>query len=401
MPTLKSKSWAPLLAVAVAVFLATAVATQVAQAQEPRPPHDLSLHFRHGLIGVEGGTWIFVLTNQGGRHAHSGQVQVSFTPYRGGKVELNRGVDLDPAFGRFDRATGIWHFRNLRPGQTAELKLDVSITERTVSTGDGALVIGSAEIISSLPKEESMFLYNNATREAWMSEGHDYGVAEGNASLNMKVSDRFPEIDDNVDFTVEFRNIGGTWSSLYQNLDMYEVRVKVSPSTGLELKSAAAPSRTYDFGTPSTNDDIQISSSFDLSTGIWQLGSVPHTSKEPDIDMPVTVRYTGAVPLEEACLTAEVVNVVPPERTDHPSFQRDSRRRVCLGENPAVLIREVELPLLNIFPCVGETAYPCNDQDTVELVIPISPSVMRELGIDRSDSTVFRPEDMVLLVGDT
>lgn len=416
MYLLKRKSWALLLAVAAAVFLATPAATQSVQAQEPRPPHDLAISFRHGLTGTEGGEWIFILTNQGGRHAHSGEVQVSFTPYLGGTVSavVARGpfdMGIDPKFGRFDPATGIWHFRNLAPGQATELKLYADLSGNPVGVPGGSLVIGRAEIVSSWPREESMFLYNNATREAWKNFRGGPQAAEGNARLEMGVGDRSPEVNDTVDFTVRFQNHSPGFGSLYTNFDMYGVLVKVSPSQGLDLVSAAAPSRTYDHGTPDPEDDTHISSSFDLSTGIWNLGSVPESRFGLQIDMPVTVRYTGAAPLEEACLTAELVNVVPPERTYDPVFQRDNVVSVCLGDDdPTVLIREGEFPLFTFYPCVGETAYPCNDQDTLELVALINRADMSkfDIGIDRSDiyvsdrwHTVLQPESMVLQVEDT
>ncbi len=430
MHLVRRKSWALLLALAVAVILATAVATETAQAQEPPPPHDLSLRYRHGLVAGAGEFvgWIFVLTNQGGQHAHSGQVKVSFTPYRDGTVSAEVAstpfdIGLDPKFGSFDPATGIWHFRNLRPGETAELALHATLHGSTPGSEGRWLVKGRGEIISSLPKEESMFLYNNVTREAWKYAyiGREH-AAEGDAVVDMLVSDRFPQMNDTVDFTVRFNNRPGYRGSLYDTHHMYEVRVKVSPSPGLELVSAEAPSRTYDLGTSTTRDDIQISSSFDLATGIWNLGTVPESRIRYQIDMPVTVRYTGSAPLEEACLTAELVNVVPPERPaddlgpDVPDTQRNNRVRVCLGKDPTVLIRDGEIGIFTVHPCVGATAYPCNDQDTLELVARMSRAQILEhdIGIDRSDGLVeihsgageqpvvfLQPETIVIQVEDT
>ena len=402
-----------LLAAFIGMVLAAA-AQSPAHAQSPPLPHDLSLTFRHGLLGTEGQTWIFTLTNEGQQHAHSGQVQVSFTPYRGGTVSVDLArhqldIGLDPEFGHFDGATRIWHFRNLAPGQTTELKLSAVFMDRRTRSGKERLIIGSAEIVSSVPREGPEYLHNNATREAWKyrRSAARSDAAEGNATVDLQVSNRFPEANDTVDFTVRFQNKRGYIGSLYQYHDMYDVRVKLTPSPGLTIMSAAAPSGAFGSG----DDEIQISSSFRRSTGIWNIGSVPQQRSVTYIEMPVTVRYTGGS-LEEACLTAEVDNVLPPERPDEPHIQRDSKVRVCLGEAPTALLREGEHPLLNIFPCVGETAYPCNDQDTVELVVPITREDILEqgIGIDRHDGIVpgeglltafVRPDDMAIQVEDT
>ena len=423
---------------AVAAILAAAFAPQVAQAQEPPPPHDLALRYRHGISVRADGfiSWIFILTNQGGQHAHSGQVKVTFIPYRGDVTVVSSvpigqaATGLDPKFGHFDPATGIWHFRNLRPGETAELHLYTSIglksdgTAASRSQGE-TLVKGRGEIISSVPKEEPMFRYNNVTHEAWKEFSFGEHAAEGDAVVDMLLRGvLFPQANDTVDFTVRFRNSEAYHDTIHYSHDMHEVRVKVSPSPGLDLVSANAPSGMFG----ETGSQISISSSFDLSTGIWDLGYVPEPAGHLNIEMPVEVRYTGAVPLEEACLTAELDNVVPPERPaldltpDNRNTQRNNRGRICLGEDPTVLIRdeigEHITPATDgdgfrpftVYPCVGETAYPCTAQDALELVVPISRVDMLERGIgnarndarltDFGDATILQPESIVLNVED-
>ncbi len=405
----KRTYWIMLLAVFTGMVLAAAAAQGAAHAQEPPPPHDLSLRYRHGLSSANDYIgWIFVLTNQGGQHAHSGQVKLSFTPYVGDPdivLEVASGgteMGLDPDHGRFDPATNIWHFRNLPPGHTAELQLHDSLSNQAPPGTPGRdLVKGRGEIISSVPEEDPMFLYNNATREAWrhVGPGND-DAAEGDAVVEMRVGDRFPQANDTVDFTVSFYGARGYIGSLYEKHDMYEVRVKVSPSPGLELVSAAAPNRTYDFGTSTTSDDVQISSSFDLSTGIWNLGTVAEFRFREFIDMPVKVRYTGAVPLDEACLTAELVNVVPPERPlddlgfGAPDTQGNNKARACLGDDLTVtLLTEGNLDHFTLYPCFGVSAYPCNAQDTVEFVSILIGS--------SGEERIFQPENIVLQVEDT
>ena len=409
MRLLKRKPWAPLLAVAAALFLAMGVATESAQAQEPPPHVDLSLSLRHGLgVRGEAGKWIFELTNHSaGRHVHSGQVKITIAPYIGGTVvipEYNSQY-RDPDLDDFDRATGIWRFSNLAPGQTKDLQFIAEL--RNHPPGAGGLLIGRGEIISSVPEEDPMFLHNNATREAWKFWISPGRAAEGNGVVEMQVSDRSPAAGDTVDFTVKFWNEASLYGSFYEHHDMYDVRVKVDASPGLELVSASPPTGTFGSG----GSAIQVTTSFDRSTGIWNLGNVDAVGGVTYIDMPVSARYTGAAPLEEACLTAELVNVVPPEAPD-PVYQRDNKVTVCLGDDPTVLIREGDLTLIDFYPCVGATAFPCNDQDTLEVMVaPINRDIMRQagLGIDRSDvfvsafgwATVLQQEDIVFQVGDT
>ena len=407
----KRRYWV-VLAAFISMIL-VAIAQSPAHAQ-PLPPHDLSLTYRHGLHGVENGEWIFTLTNEGQQHAHSGQVKVSFRRYVGGDFEFfinSASIKIDPQLGNFEPATGIWQFRNLAPGQTTELKFHAGFTRPPGGTTEGILIIGRGEIVSSTPRERPEYLHNNATREAWKYDTQRIGhAAEGNAIVEIQGSEeRFPEANETVDFTVRFRNAAG-YAAIDDYHDMYDVLVKLTPSPGLELVSAAAPSGMFG----ATGYEIQISSSFNRSTGIWNLGSVPENEVILlYIDMPVTVRYTGAVSLQEACLTAEVVNVVPPERPDNPDIQRDSKFRVCLGEDPTMLFQEGEIDLTEFYPCVGVTAYPCNDQDTLELVTSISVprdserNIVRDVGIDRYDHfadskfvTFFQPESIVLQVGD-
>ena len=403
-----------LLAAFIGLILAAAATQSPAHAQPP-PPHDLSLTFRHGLHGGENGQWIFTLTNEGQQHAHSGQVKVSFRRYVGGDFVYSiTTIELDPQFGNFDPATEIWQFRNLAPGQTTELKLHAGFTRPPGGTTKGILIIGRGEIVSSVPRERPEYLHNNATREAWKYDSQRIGhAAEGNAIVEIQGSeDRFPEANETVDFTVRFRN-AEAYDAIDDYHDMYDVRVKLTPSPGLELVSGTAPSGQFG----ATGKEIQISSSFDPSTGIWDLGSVPENEVVVlYLDMPVTVRYTGAVPLEQACLTAELVNILPPERPDKPHIQRDSEFRICLGEDPTVLFQEGEFDLIEFYPCVGVTAYPCNDQDTLELVTSISVlrdserNILRDVGIDRYDRidstgsakfvTFIQPESIVLQVGD-
>ena len=407
MRLLKRKSWALLAAVAVALFLAMATATQSARAQEPLPPTDLSIDLKYygfGEDSVDEMSWIIVLTNQGGRDVYSGQVKVSVTPQFFDTDVILHVWEIDPEHGYFDEVKGIWHFRNLPAGQSTKLRLGSKFQNHPAGIHTyNHLVVGRAEIVSSLPREDSMFLYNNATAEHWRSlSAIGYRAAHANGDVgvaNMQVNNRFPRKDDAVNFTVGAENEDCSNKSGARQLtskDVHEVRVELGLSPGLELVSAQAPGGT----------------TFNSLTGVWDVGRLSGTCEPGNVnsrEMPVSVRYTGAVPLEDACLTAELVNVIPPEHPD-PANQRNNKVRACLGEDPTVLLREGETELLHMHPCVGATAYPCNDIDTVELlgrmrnhVLPHDSGIGRyDIWVANDDDVVFlQPETIVLHVEDT
>ena len=396
MRLLKSRPRALLLGLAVAAILATAAATPSA-ALAQAPPTDVSISLRHGYRGDQDGhDWFFALTNVGGREPVSGQVQISFTRHADGaavglhtttpkvyEYPRERGATLGPEHGRFDRETQIWHFRNLRPGHGIELVVS------TFSTPDPTryrnLVKGRAEIISTIPKESAMYIHNNVA-EGWKIQGGALNQkVEGNAQLEMQVSDRSPASGDTTDFTVKFLNRGDDTGSFYEDFPLFGVEVEVVPSTGLEFVSASPPS-----GNIGTRNPFSVATTFDSGTGTWNIGYVPDHEQKPFIDLPVTYRYNGDVPLEEACLTAELKSFVPPE-DPNPIYRRDNRVEVCLGDDPTVLFQRGEISLFTVYPCVGATAYPCNAQDTLELVAVIERDVMREegIGIDRFEDKVI------------
>ena len=408
MRLVRRKPWALLLAAAVAVFLAAAVATPSAQAQEPLPPHDLSIELKYrdlGLSNSENNSWILILTNRGERDAYRGRVRFSVTPHVGDSAIITNVWEMDPEHGHFDEVEGIWHFRNLPAGQSTRMHLGTKFQNvpAGLHTYDH-LVIGRAEIVSSIPREDSMFLYNNVTADHWRTLNDGIGSQSAHANgdvgvADMRVNNRFPGMNDPVEFTVEAINEVCSYmphSRTLTDYDVYDVRVKVEPSPGLELVSAQAPEGT----------------TFNSTTGIWDVGSLSGTCEPGNVrskDLPVSVRYTGAVPLEDACLTAELVQVVPPEHPD-PAHQRNNRSRVCLGEDPTVLMQEGEFTLIDFYPCVGATIYPCNDQDALELLVFVRNHVLpHDSGIGRYDTWIDRvgnvvflqPETIVLQVADT
>ena len=374
MRLMKSRLRALLLAMAVAAIVATATATPSA-AQANAPPTDVSISFRHGYRGDQDGhSWFFALTNQGGQEPVSGQVRLSFTRHADGtavalvleETSVHRypreqfGDLLGPEHGHFDGETGIWHFRNLRPGHGIELSVSTFAAGRNEYRD---LVRGRGEIISTIPKESAMSMHNNVA-EGWKIQGPVRNKkAQGNAKLEMQVSDRSPVSGATTDFTVKFQNQGDNRGTLHEDFPLFGVEVQVSHSLGLEFVSASPPT-----GSIGGTDPFSVATTFDSGTGIWNIGAVPRHPENPFIDLPLTFRYNGDVPLEDACLTAELENFVPPE-DPNPAYQLDNKVRMCLGEAPLSLVREGDLQILTVYPCVGVTTDPCDAQDTVEILL--------------------------------
>lgn len=365
-----------------------------AQAQGPLPPHDLSIELRDPRLDEttsQRRSWLLVLTNRGRRDVHRGQVRFSVTPHAtDAAIVISKAEDYNPKRGHFDLKEGIWHFRNLPAGQSTKMRLRIEFKDGPARQYTyNHLVIGRAEIVSSVPREEYRFLYNNVTAEHWRTQGGNENwsaYANGDVGVDgIRVNNRFPEMNEAVEIIVEANNIESSVGRVRveRDMDVYGVRVKVGLSPGLKFDRAQAPAGT----------------TFSSSTGIWDVGLLSGTSKPGEVRsqrLRVSVRYTGAVPREDACLTAELVNVVPPEHPDR-EHQRNNHARVCLGVDPIVPIAEGDFTLIDFYPCVGITAYPCNVQDSLELLVPITPGQLRrDSGIGRVDTPVGEKKRLFL-----
>lgn len=391
------------LVLAVGVALAAAGSgTGTAQAQAPHAP-DLVLDLETDSL-----TFTLTVTNFGRQTARDIQVKLTSTPVipsssaRPLRISPANLSPHDPQLVQLDVRRGILHVKSLRPGGSRSIELG------TTGPFTRTLIHVRAEVISSFPKEPQAALDNNVAT-TWVVHDTFTGTADGNTSVQVRVSDRFPDPGDSVSFKIRLENNNGErydrgWG------DQIQLRVKVSLSPGMELVSFNPPANTR----------------FDQATGVWHAGTLKgHRTASPrpeNKEATVTVKYNGnsPIPAGEHCLTAELVHVLPEE--DYPDTDwriRDNHRHVCLGDDLPVLFQggsnsgnRSDLDLFRVHDCVGRTAYPCNQDDTLELVAGMHErELLREdIGIGRVDDelvpglnnyVLLQPESIVLQVGDT
>ena len=281
--------------------------------------------------------------------------------------------------GRYDASAGVWTITNLPPGEDATRVFSAPVQPSVTSGLRTARFY--AEITESYPAEPPGFQHNNATENWFMvrSDGfHQYTDAD--AGVGIGVSDRFPSTGGNTTFTVHAVNVPksspGT-TVRQRNQTQLDVQVRIDLSPGLSLSGLPqAPSGT----------------SFDARTGIWDVGDLGTLAARAKL-LPVTVNLTdNAVPLEERCLTAEVVRAVPWFILDQSKRENDTAT-VCLGE-PPLLLTGGNFDLFFFHSCVNDTSYPCTSADTLELVARAVRSSAPLPGLDRIDAGYVRRPDI-------
>ena len=235
----------------------------------------------------------------------------------------------------------------------------VAITNSRSTSFSGVLRI-SASIISSSPEETAGFQYNNHV-ERWGSarttSSRLSNVLLTSMAVLGSVTERHPALNGQTTFTVAAKNRANPSRSSYRTKEGVEVKITLAP--GMSFASSSMP-------------DTTISG----NTAIWRVGDLPATraaTRTKTLDVPVSL--SGSAPLETRCLTAEVYRVRPPD-LEHQ--RRDDVARVCLGDGPKEVLEawprvdddddQDRLDLFAWFPCIGVTAYPCNTDDTLELV---------------------------------
>ena len=232
--------------------------------------------------------------------------------------------------------------------------------------------------------EQRDLLHNNSAR-VWEVYGPSSkaGPARGNYSLDVSVDERRPSTGDTVNFSVLVERASGL--ALFA-----EGCVNVWLTSGLTAGTA-----TFE---PTTDRSFDTSTSrscggTDEATGVFKLPDT-HSDRTSTMTLPVTVNSN--VTVEEQCLTAEIFATPPPGRGQYPDDPSDNLVKICLGELTSVaVIRTDPVDLLDLYPCVGETNYPCDSTDTVELV------VSRETtNIEGVFADVWQPDEVVVHVQD-
>ena len=128
---------------------------------------------------------------------------------------------------------------------------------------------------------------------------------------------------------------------------------------------------------------------FTIGTGI-----ATDESFSDSVTLPVAVASDAVV--NEQCLTATLTGNPPPGNGPLDDAIANNVAKLCLGvPNEKVIFRDGTTDLVTLFPCVGETAVPCNTAETVELAVTVG-TAAKEVDPD----TVFQPDNVVVQIED-
>ena len=370
------------LAAMLVVFLTVVIAavasptTHAQQVDDSLPPlADLTI--ASSIPGLHADGWeVTVKNNTVGAHPGT---QVHLVKVRITRWDPVRGTSMDET----------WTIRNLPPGGSAVRRVD-TLRNSPRATDDPRWVPQRlyAEIIESDPVELPRFRFNTAT-ENWVIEDRQQGYpaagktyfAIGDVAADVaSISDRLPQAGGATTFTVAVLNNPDSLPNpdiltSEQSKWVFDVQVEISLSPGLSFAA----------NQPEPPSNLAASTSFDTDTGIWDVGA---TDGSGDLSLPVAVNLTADsladLSLGERCLTAKVVRAVPWD----PLRRQNDTVTACLG-NPTL---EGEFILFYPYDCVGNTAHPCTDTDTVEILARLISS--------SNTHTWLQPESFVVYVSD-
>ena len=164
---------------------------------------------------------------------------------------------------------------------------------------------------------------------------------------------------------------------------MFEVQVEISLSPGLSFAG--------------TQPDAPEGTTFDTTTGIWNVGTLERVQRTGGPSLPVAVSLSADsladLSLKERCLTAKVVRAVPWFASD----RLNDTATACLGN---ALLAQGEIILFYPYDCVGITTSPCTDDDTVEMLARLS-TVGEEYEWLQPESVIVHVNDPMGRVEDT
>ncbi len=377
------------LVAALAIVLAAGIACAgMAHAQQPDDSYhhlmDLSIvsEYRTGLTTTFSGWHLEVENNNmGGPVARHVRVRIVFTDGNG------------------DEETTIWNIYNLPPGESAKYIFHRPVFNPTNQGPAWAGVRLEARIIESDPVEPPGFQFNNAT-EHWAILARRTGRQDynsGDTVVGVSISDRFPQAGGATTFTVHaasFHTLQFGQDS-ENNHRQFDVQVEISLSKGLALAG--------------TQPQEPSGTMFDTSTGIWDVGVLESADMgaEKILSLPVAVDLStdelADLPLEERCLTAEVVSALP-----WPSKRENDTATACLGDDPKVLLTSGAINLIEFYPCIGVTDLICTSADTLELVADARRINIDLPGFGRVDDiksqsygrTLLRPDAVLIHVNE-
>ena len=324
------------------IFLSALLGSSTALGQgdpAPQRPIDLAIEFPYDSHrDIEG-----VITNHSSMEVNDVRVRIDID--RGlGTVEFPDGASF---------TGGVLTIPAIAPGAEARFTIEpynISDTSRP-----SRIFLTRASIESSSPKESPGLEYNNRA-EIWtyflVEAVADFAdVAGTSMATRVSVDDLRPDLNGQTAFTVAAINLRQD-APFGFHYHKYDVQIRITLSQSMRFASSSMPSTT-------------ISG----NTATWRVGDLPATADATRTKtLSVPVNLNGSAPLETRCITAELVQVLPPDPEDK---KYDDAATVCLGDEPLELIADGEIGIFKYVPCIGVTAYPCNTDDTLEIVTEV------------------------------
>ena len=240
------------------------------------------------------------------------------------------------------------------------------------------------------PSFESDLHMGNNTSRVWSysyrTNQESFVQAGGNYTVEVSTDDLFPAPGSITNFTI---TTDRSQHVLPGNpTPPIDLKVDIELTEGLSV--AGAP--TYASGALGTST---VPSSVDYSNGVFTVGTLK--KREPvrnSVTLPV--RLASGATASGQCLTATLTGNPPPGIGPDDDVISDNVAKACLAPDGPVLLTKGQSGLLTLFPCVGEIAYPCGTDDTVELAVTGDTAAV-EAGIFYG---TLQPEDVVVQVED-
>ena len=232
----------------------------------------------------------------------------------------------------FDPATNIWTIPELAAGKPVVLYF------QPLPGSTAQYVTVQAEIISSEPAEGAANLANNQYAEwvhveAATTTGQKRKKLVHNAVLYLNVDNSIPEPGQIPVFKVSIVDLDHS-TRTFVRFDQADVVVKVELSEGLAFAGAPSP--------PSGTTFSETAS----TAGVWRLGRGSWEPGTLSIPVRLTAEADAAPALNRRCLTAQIVDSIPPPSA---AFRNDIRsisgrvirtaqtHTLCLGTEATVI----------------------------------------------------------------
>ena len=215
---------------------------------------------------------------------------------------------------------------------------------------------------------------------------NDHEPAWSTYSVDVSVDEQHPSRGDIVNFTVT-ANHGGRFAVIDQ-----EVAIELTDGLAVDEDANATPAREISY-TPDDRADSVI-----YSNDVFNIGTLTFSDYNGSHSVTLPVRVSSNAVVNEQCLTAMISGNPPPGNGPRDDDVSDNVAKLCLGEPPdeKVVFRDGTADLWALYPCVGVTASPCDDTDSVVLAIN-GLSAAAEAGVPYA---VFIPDNVVVHIPD-